>query len=225
MDKPDQPADKPTGTYISPKLREKLEEESGGRPGREEDQLPPWLGWLVLALLVVAGGAVAFGVISSNAEKKRQQAAAIEAARADSLRGIAVAESIETARRDTLRAESLAVAQGIRKPRPTPTPTPSASRATPPATGGGAAAAPPAQETRRYGLIVAEFIDETRANEEKDKLAQSTGLPGRVISVDGGNAFRVILGSFEGRTAAERAAADLSGKGLVSQAQVTALPR
>lgn len=231
MDKPDPTSDRPTSTYISPKLREKLEEESGGggREPRDGDQLPPWLGWVVLALLIIVAGAVAFGVVSSTAEKKRKEAAAIAAARADSIRVAAVAESTAAALRDSMRVDSMLIAQGIRKPHPSPTPAPSASRTSsggkPAAAAAAAAAAPPPEEVRRYGLIVGEFIDEQRAGEVKDQLTSATGLPGRVVSVDNGNAFRVILGSFEGRAAAEKAAADLSGKGQVSEARVTQLPK
>jgi len=226
MDTPDQP-DKPTGSYISPRLRDKLNEPSGGgRKDRDDDQLPPWLGWLVLGLLVVAGAFIAFGVMRSGAEK----AARAQVAHADSLRAAAAADSAAAVMRDSLRADSL-VAAAAPKPSPKPSPSATSGGASRPAAGGssgtsaGGAAPAPAAETRHYGLIVGEYLDETRANSEKDRLSTATSLPGRVVSVDNGNAFRVILGSFAGRAAAEKAAADLSGKGLVSEARVTVLPK
>ena len=222
MDTPDQ-SDKPTGPYMSPKLREKLEGSPGGRKERDRpDELPPWMGLLVLGLLVAAVAFVGFGIMKSNAEKKKQAAIA----HADSLRAAATAESLAAVMRDSLRADSIRVALNPPKPTPKPKPSPTASapKASSGAAGSTAAAAPPA-ETRKYGLIVGEYIDEGKANEVKDQLAASTSLPGRVIPVDNGNSFRVILGSFEGRAAAEKAAGELSGKGLVNQAQVTALPK
>lgn len=214
-------------TYISPKLREKLNDPSG-RKGRDEgDGLPPWLGWLVLGLLGVAVAFVGFGIMRSNAEQKHQA----QIAHADSLRAAASAESLAAVMRDSLRADSARVA-AMPKPSPKPGAKPgasaagaSASHSSSGAAGGSVAAAPPPADTRRYGLIVGEFMDEARANEVKDQLAGSTSLPGRVVSVDNGNAFRVILGAFEGRAAAEKAASDLSGKGLVNEARVTVLPK
>ncbi|TMQ70318.1 MAG: SPOR domain-containing protein, partial [Candidatus Eisenbacteria bacterium] len=160
-----------------------------------------------------------------NAEKKRLAVIA----HADSLRAAAAAESTAATMRDSARADSIRQA-ALPKPKVKPTPAPTASAAKPPAGTGttpapasATAAAPP--PAKHYGLIVGEYIDEAKANEVKDKLTSSTSLPGRVISVDNGNAFRVILGDFEGKSAAEKAAGDLSAKGLVSEARVTALPK
>jgi cell division protein FtsN len=179
------------------------------------------MGPAILGLLVVAVIVVGLGVMRSNAEKKRLAIIA----HADSVRAAAVADSMAAIQRDSLRADSVRTA-ALPKPSPKPTPAATASRApasTP--SGGGAAAAAPAAPTRKYGLIVGEYIDEAKANEVKDKLTASTSLPGRVISVDNGNAFRVILGSFDGRAAAEKAAGELASKGDVNEARVTALPK
>ncbi|HET9328085.1 MAG TPA: SPOR domain-containing protein [Candidatus Eisenbacteria bacterium] len=216
METPD-PPDQPPPTYMSPKLREKLYDQPG-RLGRDSshDQPPSWMGPVILGLLAVAVVLVGMGIMRSNAERKRLAVIA----RADSLRNARTADSLAVIMRDSLRADSIRTAA-----LPKPTPRPSAAPASAPSAGGATAAAPPPAETRKYGLIVGEFIDEARANEVKDQLASSTSLPGRVISVDNGNAFRVILGSFDGRAAADRAAGDLSSKGLVSEARVTALPK
>jgi cell division septation protein DedD len=222
MDTPSDPKDKPPPTYMSPKLREKLYDEpprSGGRDSSHE-QLPPWMGPAILGLLAVAVVLVGIGIMRSNAEKKRQAVIA----HADSLRAAAVAESAAVVMRDSLRADSIRIA-AMPKPSPKPSPAASSGSKTPSGSGAATATTAPPAETKKYGLIVGEFIDETRANEVKDQLTGSTSLPGRVISVDNGNAFRVILGSFEGRAAAEKAAGDLSSKGLVSEARVTALPK
>ena len=225
MDKPEPSSSKPSGTYLSPTLREKLEGGGGGgRSPRDEDQMPAWVGWLVLALLLVAIAAVGIGVMGSNAEKKRKDAAAALQARADSLRQVATAESLAALPRDTTRADSIRAARASASPAPRATPAPTSGSRPAGGTTPGATTPTPA-ETRRYGLIVGEYLDEERANSEKDRMAASTGLTGRVVPIDNGGSFRVILGSFEGRAAAEKAASDLSGKGLVNEARVTALPR
>jgi len=222
MDTPE-PPDQPPPPYMSPKLREKLEE-SERRSGRDSshEQLPSWMGPAILALLGVAIVLVGIGVMRSNAEKKRLAVIA----HADSLRAARSADSLAVIQRDSLRADSIRIA-ALPKPSPKPTPRPTAS-ASKPSSGAGAAtaatAAPPPPQ-KKYGLIVGEFMDEARANEVKDQVTASTSLPGRVIAVDGGNAFRVIIGSFDGKAAADKAAGDLSGKGLVSEARVTPLPK
>jgi len=217
MDTPD-PNDKPPPTYMSPKLREKLYEGQGKGRDSSHEQAPTWMGPAVLGLLAVAVVVVVLGVMQSNAEKKRLAVIA----HADSLRAAKTADSLAVIMRDSLRADSIRIA-AMPKPKPTPAPA-SASK---PAASGGATAADvtPPPPTKKYGLIVGEFIDEARANEVKDQLTGSTSLPGRVVAVDNGNAFRVILGSFDGKAAADKAAGDLSSKGLVSEARVTALPK
>jgi len=215
-----EPPDQPPPPYMSPKLREKLEESSrrGGRDSSHE-QMPSWMGPAILALLGVAVVVVGIGVMRSNAEKKRLAVIA----HADSLRAARSADSLAVIQRDSLRADSIRIAA---LPKPSPKPTPPPASASKPASGAGtatAAAPPPPQ--KKYGLIVGEFMDEARANEVKDQVTASTSLPGRVISVDNGNAFRVIIGSFDGRAAADKAAGDLSGKGLVTEARVTPLPK
>src|SRR5262249_6273993 len=152
MDTPDQ-SQKPTGSYMSPKLREKLDASSGGRKDRDKpDELPPWMGALVLGLLLVAVAFVGFGIMRSNAEKQRLAVLA----HAASLAAAASADSLAAIMRDSLRADSIRAAAN---PKPTPKPTPAAKSASKPtgssgaaAGGGGAAAAPPA-ETRKYGLV------------------------------------------------------------------------
>jgi cell division septation protein DedD len=220
MDTPSDPNDKPPPTYMSPKLREKLYDQPSRPGGRDSshDQPPQWMGPAILGLLAVAVVLVGIGIMRNNAETKRLAVIA----HADSLRAAAAAESAAVVMRDSLRADSVRIA-ALPKPSPKPSPAASSASKTPAGSGAATTAAAPPAETRKYGLIVGEFIDEARANEVKDQL--TTSLPGRVISVDNGNAFRVILGSFDGRAAADKAAGELSSKGLVSEARVTALPK
>jgi cell division protein FtsN len=85
----------------------------------------------------------------------------------------------------------------------------------------------PAADSRRYGIVVGQFLNEERANSEQTRLAEATGLTGRVVSADdaGTQVFRVILGSFASRSAAESKGDELIAKGQVNEARVTALPR
>ncbi len=66
-----------------------------------------------------------------------------------------------------------------------------------------------------------------RADEERLRLAAASGLPARVIAVkDGtGEAFRVVLGAWDDRGAAERGASDLIRRGLVDEARVVSIGR
>ena len=226
MDKQDPPSQKPTTSYMSPKLREKLEGgggDSGGRTPREDpDQLPPWAGVLVVGLLLAAVAVVGMGIARSNAEKKRLAAVA----HADSLKAAVFADSVSRVQRDSLRADSLR-ASLLPKPKPKPSPPAPSASAGKGAPATGAAPVAPA-ETRHYGLAVGEFLDEDKANSEKDRLASSTGLPGRVVPIDKGASFRVILGSTtslrrrEGRGRSERQGFGQRGSGHAA-AQVMAI--
>ena len=126
----------------------------------------------------------------------------------------------------------------------TPTPTTASAAATRPrisATAGSVAAgasvpakgafAPPIEKpvTPRasFGVAVATFLFEERANTEREKLAASTGLPARVVTASEGgtDVYRLVLGAFPDRNAAERGASDLVRRGLVDEARVVGLPR
>ena len=87
-----------------------------------------------------------------------------------------------------------------------------------------AIAKPPAPRTT-FGIAVATYLSEERAAAEREKLAASSGLSARVLTVteDGSEVYRVVLGSFADRSAAERGASDLIRKGLVDEARVISL--
>ena len=62
---------------------------------------------------------------------------------------------------------------------------------------------------------------------ERDRLGSATGLSTRVLPYreQGVTMYRLILGAYETRDAAENAASDLFAKGLVPQASVMPLTR
>jgi hypothetical protein len=103
---------------------------------------------------------------------------------------------------------------------------PARNRATPtrdPGPAPEASPSPPAAEAR-FGLEVGSFIIPFRAKEELERLV-SAGHPVRMITDwdDGAEVYRVVLGSFPSREAAERAADRLLTSGTVVQARVITL--
>lgn len=212
---PDQP-------WISPRLRAKLDDPELDTP---REGPPPWIG-IVLALLVVAGGAGLFVAMRTGAAKQKADAVRIARERAEA----AAAESLaNVARIDSMRTAALAAAEsaGIKPPAP-----PSAAAAkprvtatsTPPAASGGAAA-PPAEpkvvEKGPFGIDIGTFLDEERAKSELEKASAATGLTGSVVTRE--DVFHVVLGSFPSRSAADKRAEALVGRGLVNQAQSISL--
>lgn len=74
----------------------------------------------------------------------------------------------------------------------------------------------------RFGVSVASFLAEERANTEGARLSAATGLASRVVATKDGD-YRVVLGSFPDRAAAEQAAGNLIGGGKVDEARVISL--
>jgi cell division protein FtsN len=89
---------------------------------------------------------------------------------------------------------------------------------------GQAQAAPnsdPASSTR-YTISVGTFLERDRANVERRKLLNVTPYASRVLrfSERGAESYRVVVGTFESRAEAEKAASDLMGTGQVREAMV-----
>jgi hypothetical protein len=78
-----------------------------------------------------------------------------------------------------------------------------------------------------YGIAVGNFLDEDRAGQESARLADLTGLPGRVVrnTEDGTTMFRVVLGNFSEESSAERAADRVLARPGVREARVVVLAR
>lgn len=214
MEKPDSPESKSDkgkesappgapGPYLSPKLREKImAAESAGES--EWKPKPPSRRPLIVTIVVVV--VVAAGVFlvlrASNQAKHKAQAKA----RADSLAAAAAAESsLAAARRDSVRAAAAAESTAI------------AARK--------AAVEAAARAGGPFGIQAGTYLDEGRANREKERLGPSTGLAARVVpATEGGSTvYHVVLGSFDNRTKAEQKGLDLLGRNLVSQALVVPL--
>jgi cell division septation protein DedD len=102
------------------------------------------------------------------------------------------------------------------------TPRPAAAIATPKP-----AVAKPAAPKSTFAIVVATYLNEERANSERDKLAASTGLPTRVATAeeDGASVYRVVVGAYPDRRRAEQSASDLVGKGLINEARITSSGR
>jgi cell division septation protein DedD len=220
----------PEQAWISPRLRAKLDDEG---PETPREGPPAWIG-IVLAVLVVVGGAGLFVAMRTGAAKQKVEAARLlreraAAAAAESLANVARIDSMRTA---TRLADSLARAHG-KIPPPAAAATPPKPAATKPS--GGATASTPAPaatptpaaapakpaEKGPFGLDVGTFLDEDRAKSELEKLSAATGLKGSVITRD--EVFHVVLGSFPSRAAADKRAEALVGKSLVSQAESISL--
>lgn len=85
----------------------------------------------------------------------------------------------------------------------------------------------PAIVPNLFGIAVGTFLDEKRATAQRTSVTESTRLPSQVITVieDTVSMYRVVVGSFEDRVSAERAASDLVRRGLVDEARVIQLAR
>ena len=222
----------PEQAWISPRLRAKLDDEG---PETPREGPPAWIG-IVLAVLVVIGGAGLFVAMRTGAARQKVEAARLErekaaASAAESLANVARVDSMRTAAR---LADSLARAHGkIPLSAPTAAAVKAPAKPAAPKSSAGASASTPAPaetpaaapakpaEKGPFGLDVGTFLDEDRAKSELEKLSAATGLKGSVITRD--EVFHVVLGSFPSRAAADKRAEALVGKSLVSQAESISL--
>ncbi len=85
-----------------------------------------------------------------------------------------------------------------------------------------AAKTPAPAPTRGFGIAVRTLLYEDRAREEAQRLGASSGLPSRVVPVseNGETSYRVVLGAFVERAAADKAAGRLIEQGLADEARV-----
>jgi Mrp family chromosome partitioning ATPase len=84
------------------------------------------------------------------------------------------------------------------------------------------ARAPAGASTARFTIAVGTFLEKERADSERLKIRAITPLNASVLRVsDGGDySYRVVVGKFTSRAAAEKAASDLMGTGKVREAMV-----
>ena len=92
-----------------------------------------------------------------------------------------------------------------------------------PTTSGGSATGSAGPAT--FGIAVGDYVNEARANAERLRMGDATKLASRVVTVaeDTVSTYRVVVGSFSDRIAAERAASDLVQRGVVNEARVVSL--
>lgn len=229
-----------TSVWISPRLRDKLGDEDPKLP-REREGPPAWLGIVLLLIVLAGGGGLLFAMRASGEKEKAEAAKAAQQAVADSIAKAQRDSITMAAARDTALAKTAAAgaaqaagqtaavatkvvntaATSVAKPVPASATASRAPAATRPADASAASAPAPAS-TSTYGISVASFIVEDRANSEQSRLATATGMSGRVVTGDDGS-YSVVLGSFRSRAAAERAAEPLLAKGLVNEARVVTL--
>jgi len=226
----------PPGRYISSRLREKLEASQGEPETPLGGGGPPW-GGIIGAVIVIA---LAIGGFMwwRGSHAKHETAAAP-----------APADSAATAAADTSHAAADSSAMAAASPTPAPSPSPAAHA---PSSSGATAAkptaaapkekakpaavassseesapAPPKAGKGPFGISVASFMFEDKANESRDALAASTGLPAIVMPRDEGGTtmYHVVLGSFPTRSAAEKKATELLTSAGVHEAQVVSRPK
>jgi Mrp family chromosome partitioning ATPase len=97
---------------------------------------------------------------------------------------------------------------------------PPAQAAAPPAPA--IARKPASASTARFTISVGTFLEKQRADTERLRIRTITPLTASVLRVsDGGDySYRVVVGRFTSRAAAEKAASDLMGTGQVREAMV-----
>lgn len=243
-DDPKHPAaSDPKGADMSPTLRRKLEPEYDD----DEVEVDPDAkanNLLAIGLLVVIlaiGGVLTVSMM--RAKQAEESLAQEETTEAAALPDSAGADS-STASADSAGAGSSATATETKpepakpepaKPEPAkPAPAKPAATASKPAgsstssSSSAAAATPPAPpKVAHFGIAVATYINEEKARTELARLGAATSLEGSVVTVkeDGGDAFRVVLGDFPSRAAAEKKADELASGATVREARVIALKK
>ena len=75
---------------------------------------------------------------------------------------------------------------------------------------------------RTYTITVATYLESSRAETQRARLGATTGLPSNIIEAQDGGAsvYQIVLGRFDTRAAAEKAADDLINRGLIQEAHV-----
>jgi hypothetical protein len=230
------------------RLRERLERELA----REDSGLPPLRGWLIAATVVAALSVVLilmqrFGAI----DVPLLRGPAGTQANHSSSDQPELQTSPGTNPSGTTAADTIAPVVAPPKPKPivqtvatrAPASRPTRSRVTSnsnevggvdtpvpsgaPTSTSTAASTPAPASTTGYGVSVAAFLDDERANQERERLATATGFPAIVMPFDdaGTTMYQVVLGRWPSSRAAERAANGLMEQGVINEARVTKLPK
>jgi len=210
----------PADSALPPRLRRKLQFEDDA--AHEPASISRWV--LIGAGVVVL---VIAGIVISRVMSQPKRVAPVETA--------AMTEPVTQAPVVTPPEPVVpapAPVQTAPPPAPTPvvtkpvavTPTPASTEAKAPVVAAikKPTAPKPVPSTKIYGIVVATFLNSDRAQQERPKLAFNTELPARVSEAqeDGNTVYRVIVGNFPDRKAAERAASNLVERGVADEARV-----
>jgi cell division protein FtsN len=215
--RPDDPK-APGGTeWVSPRLRAKMydDEDEEQKKSKSAQNLVA----LAMLVLVVGLGAALMAMMARGREADKLKAA--EQARAAAAEH--AADSLRTHVEDSLRAYR---ADSLAKNAPKVAAKPPAGTAAGTGTASATPAAPP-PEPSHYGIAVGTFLTQDRANQEQTKLQGSTGLAGSVSEVKQDNVtqYRVVIGDFTDKKAAETKANELIVAASVREARVIKLPK
>lgn len=201
-DSPGSPGGKDSDDYVSPRLRNKLSaaEDLDFEESEKDTKSQNMMALGMLAILLIVGGFLGYSMLNGKKAEEAPEPPAAAEAPADTM-----ADSTAMA------ADTMATPPPAPKP---PAPKPAETVQKEPE-------APPVP----FGIAVGSYIDQARANEELTKLQGSTGLTGKVQPFDDGGitSYRVVLGSFTSRGAADAKANDLISSDVVYEARVIAL--
>lgn len=176
----------------------------GGRSPRAGRRLSRTAAWTTVALLlVVAGG---FALARSTRGRVQPPATATVAVATPAGEPAAARPASVSPKRP-----SPAPARAGTVPARSPAPAVAAATAD--------AKRAPATAERSYGVEVATFLSEARAQAECDRLAAAIQLPCRVVPSDE-DVYAVVVGPVSGAKEATRLSVDLAQRGLVGEARV-----
>ncbi len=211
---------------LPPRLRDKIEQDFASEEHARSAALP-WLIAVAAVAVVVVGFVLAqrFGVI--DVPFMRGIAGTPAIADTTGAQGATANEASQGPVAAQTDSAAAAAADTAATPAPaagaTPAPSPSGSptaEATPPE--------PPKPALNNvYGIAVGDYLEQDRAGQESARLADLTGLPGRVVRhFDGGTSmFRVVLGNFDDEPSAEHAADRLLLQPGVREARVIVIAK
>jgi type II secretory pathway predicted ATPase ExeA len=216
------PGAAPDYANLPPSLRQKLEQAERAEK-RGASPLVWAIGLLAIALVVVVAVMIQrFGKLTGETPESASAPASSPVASATP----PVMPPVDSvAVRDTARAQNeqteeapARVAPPVRPPALRPAPVAAAPAATPPA------ARP---DSIVWGIVVAQYLNQDRAEAERERLAAETSLPGRLVTYrDAGvTMYRLILGRFGSQETAETRAGALLDARVVDQANVVSLGR
>jgi type II secretory pathway predicted ATPase ExeA len=200
---------------LPPRLRAKMEEQA--ESARETNPLPLRL-MIAVALLaaVLLGATLAQRFLFPGPRPAATPVEDAEPGAGDDGPASSPAENTEVPPATTSAPAPRTATQSAAAPSTAPAARRPAERPAPP---------PATASTTSYTVAVGTYLNEARAIEEQAKLGESSPLGARIATIEEGSVpmFRVLMGSFPTRGAAERAASELISRGLVDEARVVAV--